>query len=355
MTTPRPRPTAPRRALYGLGIAALSLLLVEGVVRLVVPTRALQFQWEQPDGLLALTEELHAQVPPEVQREFMDGPYPWRVRTNAQGLREDAEIPAAIPLGERRILAVGDSWIYGWSVDQGHTIPDLLEGLLPQRLGVERVQVVNGGVPYASTLDMLLRWRELRATLDLDGVLLGTSHNTMQLHLQRDRRALAHAPSLGAPPSPVRSYMLLRRLLARWTRPASGHPSTEGPGPAIRDMMREDMARLVSEIQAEGLDLWFLQMPATLDQPAPLKRTWAPFVPALRSLGVPMAGHSLEQRSCWGYEDLGHPSAAGAAALAAVAAELIATGATQATIDAQPSCDGLPAGASSAQGASDGG
>ncbi len=332
-----------KRALVGFTTAAVALGLMELGVRAAVPERTLLFHWEQPDGLLALTQELHAQVPPNVERSLREGPDLWRVRTNSQALREDHDIPASIPRGERRILALGDSWIYGWSIDQGSTISAHLEAMLPERLGVDRVQVVNGGVPFASSLDMLLRWRDLSPQLDLDGVLLATSHNTMKLHLQREHRAHTHVPNLGAPRAPLRSYMLIRRLLVRWTRPAAGSslpPAEDGSDTSA--MMRQDMAQLASEIQDRGLAVWYLQLPDSWFQPESLKRLWSPTVPDLHALGVPMAGHSLEQRSCWGVEDSSHPSAAGGWALAVVAAELIATGQPQQTLAREPSCDQAP-------------
>lgn len=73
---------------------------------------------------------------------LVTGPgFRYRVRTNAQGLRDDAHAFEPAP-GIRRVVALGDSMAWGWGVDEGEAWPDVLEASLG-----EGVEVVNLGIP----------------------------------------------------------------------------------------------------------------------------------------------------------------------------------------------------------------
>ncbi len=315
------------------------LVVAEGVLRLAVPESRLLFLWEQPDALVALTEMHWLEIRAHEDYEGDDGPYHWNVRTNAQALREDRSIPAEIPEGTRRILALGDSWVFGWSLDQGHTFPDALEKLLPARLGVESVEVVNGGKPTATTLDMFSLWRRLTAQIEVDGVVLGTSHNAGQLHGDLVARQTIYNRIQGAPYANMRLYLVLRRLLVPLTRPTYATIPTAREQGNTLEMMKRDLTRLSTEALARGLPVWFVNMPDTWETSVALRRTWVPYRRDLEDLGVLVTGHSLEQRSCWGFEDLGHPSEAGAWALAEVTADLMVRGTSDRSPRREPSCD----------------
>ncbi|MEE8468932.1 MAG: hypothetical protein V3T22_10770, partial [Planctomycetota bacterium] len=62
---------------------------------------------------------------------------------NADGLREDADVVPAKPPGTYRVVALGDSFTLGFSVERRDLFVDLLEDLWT-RLG-RAVQVVNTG------------------------------------------------------------------------------------------------------------------------------------------------------------------------------------------------------------------
>jgi lysophospholipase L1-like esterase len=66
------------------------------------------------------------------------------VTLNAHGLRDD-EVPYDKPVGEKRILVLGDSVAFGWGVAQGETFSDRMEPLLAEQTG-DRWQVINAGV-----------------------------------------------------------------------------------------------------------------------------------------------------------------------------------------------------------------
>jgi hypothetical protein len=72
------------------------------------------------------------------------------VHINAKGLRDRDYSYDRTP-GTRRILVVGDSFVWGYGVEQGETFPKVLEGRLL------RVEVINAGVAGYGT-DQELLW-----------------------------------------------------------------------------------------------------------------------------------------------------------------------------------------------------
>ena len=82
----------------------------------------------------------------------------YQVTMNSRGLR-DSEHPLEKPEGVKRIVVLGDSFAWGWGVDDGFSFPDVLE----KRLGPQ-VEVINLGVPGYST-DQELLWFEREGKL----------------------------------------------------------------------------------------------------------------------------------------------------------------------------------------------
>ncbi len=329
-----------RKPLYALALGLLALGLLEGGARIFGPDEsALLFSWERPDGMLAIDPTARTYLPrPGTDAQNPDGPYHWRYVTNAQGFREDTEIPVAKPAGTRRILALGDSWIFGISVTQGKTIADHLEALLPPRQDGTPVEVVNAGIPGASGFDLLLRWRQFEGW-DLDGVLLDVPHNYA--------RELAVAPSrdryldqdLGAPYVPVRLYLLTRRLLTPMTR------ARQAATPEAVAAIRENLVTIAREAAARGIPMWVGIWPGDLDEGLrghTRDADLADFRAALGPHGVKITGHALDHRSCWGFEDTAHPSEAGYRALAEVFADLVVTGDEPAGMRTTPRCLDVP-------------
>jgi len=77
------------------------------------------------------------------------------VTIDALGYRGPAWTAPKRP-GERRIACLGDSFTFGWGVEDDETWPRQLQGLLDGRPGGERWSVMNFGVPGYNT------WNELR-------------------------------------------------------------------------------------------------------------------------------------------------------------------------------------------------
>lgn len=96
--------------------------------------------------------------------------YQHEVRVNALGLRGE-ELQPKRP-GERRVLALGDSLVYGQGVAEDETLPFHLERLLNEGAGETRWDVVNAGHRAYDTQQELGLYLELRDTLDADDVVI---------------------------------------------------------------------------------------------------------------------------------------------------------------------------------------
>ena len=97
------------------------------------------------------------------------------VHVNRLGLRgpETSRIP---PAGRRRILALGDSVVYGEGLDEADGFPALLERELNARDG-EPTEVLNGAAPGYDTESELAYLREVGLALAPSEVILGVSLN----------------------------------------------------------------------------------------------------------------------------------------------------------------------------------
>jgi lysophospholipase L1-like esterase len=95
---------------------------------------------------------------------------PYHLKTNSTGLRDMDEVsddPAVF-----RVLALGDSFTYGYYVHNEEAWPARLEETLNQRLST-RFQVLNAGVPGFTIVDELQYLREKGLALEPDLVVIG--------------------------------------------------------------------------------------------------------------------------------------------------------------------------------------
>jgi hypothetical protein len=128
-----------------------------------------RFNPYRPDGRLAFSlrpgwETVHATASFQVT-----------VRTNALGLR-GAALQRVKPPGSLRILVLGDSFTFGFGVEDRETFSARLEELLSERLE-RRIEVLNAGVPGWNAAHYLLFLREPGLELDPDLVLVALMEN----------------------------------------------------------------------------------------------------------------------------------------------------------------------------------
>lgn len=133
--------------LFALGIGAvLALLLVEAAFRLFWPLPKWFADFQQA-GMYAPAESGAPKLQPGYTGTLKIGSDRLtNVRINNLGMRsEDGEnIPRKQP-GERRVLVVGDSLVFGYGVEASEALPNMLGGGL-KKLGIEAT-LGNGGVP----------------------------------------------------------------------------------------------------------------------------------------------------------------------------------------------------------------
>jgi len=317
-----------RAVLLGLGV----LVGIEALARMTVEEDTLLFAFEKPDGLIGVLGS-KVFVRESQTHRGQDGPYAYTIRTNALGLRADAEVERAMPEGEERYLALGDSWIFGTSLDQSATVPERLAAALSQAKGLS-VAVVNGGIPGGSAFEALARWRELSDGYEWTGLVLGIPHNVgRQTSLAAERGTVFH-PTQGAPYINSRLYLLLRSWIAPYTRPryAPATPPDDGG-------LREDIRFIVSDARSRGLSVVVIQDPGRMeDAVGRVRQVDQRWREELMPLGAVFAGHALNTRDCWGHLDLGHPGVLGAQAIAAVVAEAMMSGNSTDGLSAEPPC-----------------
>ena len=144
-------------------ILAVLLALVEGLASYGLFLRDMQ----DPPKTKAPARQFYAKYDPDlgwVNKPNLDivdvyGPG-GDVKTNVQGFRNDHNIETAVPLGKGRILCSGDSYTFGYGVDNAHTWCQLLAKLEP------RLEAVNlGGDGYGSD-QAFLRYKRQAATID---------------------------------------------------------------------------------------------------------------------------------------------------------------------------------------------
>jgi len=175
-------------ALLLLGSVAFTLLVLEGVARYL---RARQGggkeanearQYNEYDPLLGWRKKPGARV------VYHRREYTVEVAVNGHGLR-DPERGYEAPAGTRRVLALGDSFLEGYTVPLGQTVTQVLErGLRGQGCAVD---VINGGTQAYSTDQELLFYRSEGVKYAPDVVLVFFYYNDV---LYNDRQEYFQTP-----------------------------------------------------------------------------------------------------------------------------------------------------------------
>jgi hypothetical protein len=182
---PAPRPfrgasrLAPVASAAALLLASLAVffLLAEAAVRLLgLGPLPLAIYTPHPTRMFAMA--------PGRDVRFIDEEFDTRVRIGPDGIRNPA-VPSPDRAGRPRVLALGDSFTFGYGVEAGEAWPARLQGELRAR-GLPRAEVINAGIPAYGPdqeLDLLReclpRWRPDVVVL---GLYVGNDVAEVMLH-----------------------------------------------------------------------------------------------------------------------------------------------------------------------------
>ncbi len=128
---------------------------------------------------------------PELSWAFLPGVIPdvpgTHLPTNERGLRDDPVVVPK-PASVVRVLALGDSTVFGFGVRREESFVERLEALLNQRGGVGRYEVVNAGVPGYSVFNSLQYLRREGIQLEPDLILFQSNFNDRRYVQSADQR-----------------------------------------------------------------------------------------------------------------------------------------------------------------------
>ena len=164
--------SARRHLAVGGAATLLGLAVCEAAARAAFP--APPDPTRQPQIVYRVDPEVRYVLAPN-QKGWVDDGF---VTTNSRGFR-GAEVDVPKPSGRLRIVALGDSVVFGWGVNDADTFCQQLEQQFRARRPDLDVDVVNLAVPgYATRQEVALLRRHL-AALQPDVVLLGFYENDL--------------------------------------------------------------------------------------------------------------------------------------------------------------------------------
>jgi lysophospholipase L1-like esterase len=153
-----------------LASSALSLVLCEVAVRTISPQPLPEDPRRiHPQFFYANHPRLGFTMNPEFRGRFRHSEFDTQVRISSLGIR-DREFGAK-PAGVRRVLILGDSYTFGWGVEETQRFGNRLEELL-QVASPGRWQVVSAGINAYATRDELAWLDEYGWKLEPDLVVL---------------------------------------------------------------------------------------------------------------------------------------------------------------------------------------
>jgi hypothetical protein len=143
--------TAVVAILLGLAIA---LLLAEGLTRIFFDEAV------QPRFVIDAGYGVRANKPNVTTRHYVPGDYEVRITTNSAGMRGQKEYPVARVPGKRRILMLGDSFPFGYGVEDQDVVSAVLETLLNAGSKTGGYEVVNLSVSGFGQAEELVTWEK---------------------------------------------------------------------------------------------------------------------------------------------------------------------------------------------------
>ena len=150
----------------------LMMLLTEALLALFFPQRTLNYISERSLAISAPDDLLPYRLRPNVVRRHFGPEFDTTVRTNSAGYR-NAEFETR-KNGQFRVLAVGDSFTFGFGVEGEEAYPARLQARIQASCPGREIEVINAGFAacqYPDTYYLYLKERGL--ALDEDLVIVG--------------------------------------------------------------------------------------------------------------------------------------------------------------------------------------
>jgi len=146
--------------LIGLAIAGL---VAEGLARVFFDEKML------PRYVVDSGYGVRATQPNITTRHYVPGEYSVTISTNSAGLRSTNEYSTAKPDGVKRVLMLGDSFVFGYGVENDEVVSAVLEDMLnADTSSDETFEVINLGVAGFGQAEELVAYRESGRAYEAD-------------------------------------------------------------------------------------------------------------------------------------------------------------------------------------------
>lgn len=159
-----------RNRIVNLALLIGSVLVFAAAAELLLRVLLPQHFDPHPRGMYSADRNVGYILTPNFTGTFRRTEFEHPVRINGQGLRGGPSRSG--PASAYRVVCLGDSFTWGYGVQEHETYPARLQDLLAARYPKADVQVVNAGVPGYGTADELRFLRSRKELLDPDLVIL---------------------------------------------------------------------------------------------------------------------------------------------------------------------------------------
>ncbi len=194
-----------------IGVNAL-LALASMVLVVFVAEVFLRLLWPQNLNITQLDDELRFELKPGITSILERQDFNTMVAISSQGLR-DREYSLQKPEGVYRVAIVGDSFTFGFGVEQNETFTEILEKSLNGR-GNKRYEVMNFGVSAYGTEQEYLVIRKKVLTFNPDMVIVAFYLNDVKENVKYNLFSVEDGMLKQAETKPVTSIQRLRNFIS---------------------------------------------------------------------------------------------------------------------------------------------